>query len=283
VRITRPSPARAGADPADLLRSIELVRTLTVGRTLKKHSQAASACAKPSPKGSDLLLYVAADLELDYFEVTVIALCASSRKLMPCLTGRKWTLSTTSVEAAGQRRAALHDDPLDDTQKPQTKGLQRRPNLECSQGRAGGGGSADARRTGTGSVEGRASPGKSPSSSSRFRRKADVHSLIEFGKARSILGATPTTVPRRRPLVSGRHPPATAVTSCRERSQRHPCHSRLPTATTNEERKGFGCETATAASRACDAGSRVGAPGGVYGCLGREGTLFEDEEPVCAP
>ncbi|KDE08540.1 hypothetical protein MVLG_01317 [Microbotryum lychnidis-dioicae p1A1 Lamole] len=55
------------------VRSIELVRTLSVGRTTKRHSQAASAFAKASSQG-DLLLYIAGDVELDYYEVAT-ALC----------------------------------------------------------------------------------------------------------------------------------------------------------------------------------------------------------------
>lgn len=49
--------------------SIELVRTLKVGRLSKQHSQAASAFARNAPTGLDVQLFVAQDLEVDFFEV----------------------------------------------------------------------------------------------------------------------------------------------------------------------------------------------------------------------
>ncbi|KAM0793307.1 hypothetical protein ACM66B_000766 [Microbotryomycetes sp. NB124-2] len=56
------------------VRSIELVRTLSFGKQFTKHASAVSACSKPATRGSDICLYIASDMETDYFEVA-LGLC----------------------------------------------------------------------------------------------------------------------------------------------------------------------------------------------------------------
>lgn len=51
------------------VRTIELVRVLSYAGKTKRHTQTASACVKTTPRGSDIDLFVATDLELDHYEV----------------------------------------------------------------------------------------------------------------------------------------------------------------------------------------------------------------------
>ncbi|KAK4046064.1 hypothetical protein OIV83_006387 [Microbotryomycetes sp. JL201] len=56
------------------IRSIELVRALSFGKLFTKHASAVSACAKTATRGSDVCLYIASDMETDFFEVA-LGLC----------------------------------------------------------------------------------------------------------------------------------------------------------------------------------------------------------------
>ncbi|KAK4050523.1 hypothetical protein OIO90_005106 [Microbotryomycetes sp. JL221] len=85
------------------VRSIELVRTLNFGKEFRKHAQAVSAYSKLATRGADVCLYIASNLEIDYYEVASSLCRLLLTKLRPNDALLFMTILSTPLRALSRR------------------------------------------------------------------------------------------------------------------------------------------------------------------------------------